>query len=308
MLRVAIKQVVLDVLSTRVLPDGGLADRPGGQFRVDATAWGGLLLYAAGGAQETLDRLRSRLAHEQGQDGRVWVRRDHPDSFWPTAPAILVWQDSPANQAAQQRAIHFLLETSGNHYRRRPEDPPAHDTLLKGWPWIGGTHSWIEPTALAVIALKATGHSQHDRVREAIRMILDRQLPHGGWNYGNTLVFGQELHPMPESTGAALAGLAGMVGRDKVIRSLDYLQDEVDRLRTPISLGWNLIGLAAWDLWPSNGAVLVERCLANQSRYGDYDTSALWLLLLGALAGETDTKTNLLIQTSRTQSTAVLIQ
>jgi hypothetical protein len=117
-------------------------------------------------------------------------------------------------------------------------------------------------------------------------MILNRQLPHGGWNYGNTLVFGQELRPMPESTGAALTGLAAMVAREKVEKSLSYLQGETDRLRTPISLGWALLGLAAWELWPSNGLALVQRCLANQSRYGVYDTSALCLLLLGALAGE----------------------
>src|SRR6185295_6532428 len=103
------------------------------------------------------------------------------------------------------------------------------------------------------------------------------------WNAGNTLVFGKELHPNPEGTGAALTGLNGVVGQEKVSRSLDYLQGEVDRLRTPISLGWSLLGLAAWNLWPSNGAALVERCLANQSRYGEYDTSALCLLLVGAL-------------------------
>jgi hypothetical protein len=78
---------------------------------------------------------------------------------------------------------------------------------------VAGTHSWIEPTALGVIALKAAGHERHERVQEAIRMILDRQLPHGGWNYGNTFVFGRELRPMPESSGAALAGLAGQVER-----------------------------------------------------------------------------------------------
>jgi hypothetical protein len=138
---------------------------------------------------------------------------------------------------------------------------------------------------LAVLALKATGHVRHDRVGEAIRMMLDRQLPHGGWNYGNTLVFGRELHPMPESTGAALAGLAGLVERNKIVRSLEYLQDEVGRLRTPISLGWALLGLAAWGHWPSNGLALAERCLANQARYGDYDTSAFCLLCLGVLAG-----------------------
>jgi hypothetical protein len=159
-----------------------------------------------------------------------------------------------------------------------------------------------------VIALKATGHEQHDRVREAIRMMLDRQLPHGGWNAGNTLAFGKELHPNPEGTGAALTGLAGVVGQEKVARSIAYLQGEVDRLGTPISLGWGLLGLAAWDLWPSNGTTLVERCLANQSRYGEYDTSALCLLFLGALAGEKGAKTILFSHSSRNQTPAVLTQ
>jgi hypothetical protein len=156
--------------------------------------------------------------------------------------------------------------------------------------------------------LRVVGHGQHDRVREAIRMMLDRQLAHGGWNYGNTTVYGRELHPMPESTGAALAGLAGQAEQGTVARSLDYLQGEVDRLRTPISLGWSLLGLAAWDLWPSNGAALVERCLANQVRYGEYDTSALCLLFLGALAGETETKNTLFLHSSRIQAPAVPAQ
>ena len=125
---------------------------------------------------------------------------------------------------------------------------------LKGWPWIEDTHSWVEPTATCVMALRGAGHGQHDRVREAVRMILDRQLPHGGWNVGNTIVFGNELHPMPEGTGSALASLAGVVDEAEVARSLDYLHGEVDRLRTPISLGWGLIGLAAWGRWPVEGS------------------------------------------------------
>jgi hypothetical protein len=144
-----------------------------------------------------------------------------------------------------------------------------------------------------VLALRVAGHGQHDRIREGILMMLDRQLPHGGWNYGNTTVYGRELHPMPESTGAALSGLAGQTEQRTVARSLDYLQGEVDRSRTPISLGWGLLGLAAWNLWPSNGAALVERCLANQARYGEYDTSAIGLLLLAGLGGELGGKNTL---------------
>lgn len=283
MSRLSIKQIVQDALSSRLLADGGLADRPGGRFRVDATAWGILALRASGAKLELLESLRARLAHEQGDDGRVWLDRDHPDSYWPTTLAVLAWQDSSSCRAAQTRASRFLLEANGVHFQRKPDDPWSHNSLLKGWPWVAHTHSWIEPTALSVMALQATGFGQHDRVREAILMMLDRQLPHGGWNYGNTLVFGQELHPMPESTGAALAGLAGQVPQDKVALSLEYLLGEVGRLRTPLSLGWGLLGLAAWGRVPSNGAALVERCLANQSRYGAYDTSALSILFMAAL-------------------------
>lgn len=283
---VSLKQMIREKLSRRFLLEGGIADQPRGLFRTDATAWGILAFHAAGGEQEILERHRARLVHEQDNGGRLCVDREHPNSSWPTALAILAWQDSPASQSAQTLAVQFLLKSTGVHFPRKPDAPWAHDTVLRGWPWITDTHSWIEPSALCMMALRATGHGEHDRVSEAIRMMLDRQLPHGGWNYGNTLMFGKELHPMPESTGAALTGLAGVVDKEKVARSLAYLEGEPDRLRTPISLGWALLGLAAWDLWPANGLALVERCLANQSRYGDYDTSALCLLLLGALAGE----------------------
>lgn len=301
MASVPLKRMVHEELSRRFLPEGGIVDRPRGQFRSDSTAWGILAFGAVGEEQGVLEKHCVRLIREQSEDGRVWVSRQHPDSYWPTALAILAWQNSPASQAAQSRALRFLLETTGVHRPRRSDELAAHDTLLKGWPWIGGTHSWIEPTALAVIALKTAGQVQHDRVSEAIRMMLDRQLPHGGWNYGNTLVFGRELRPMPESTGAALTGLAGVAGREKVARSIEYLHGEVERLCTPISLGWALLGLAAWDRWPSNGVALVERCLVNQARYGEYDTSALCLLFLGALAGEPDTTNPLFLHSSRNQ-------
>jgi len=273
-------------LARRALPEGGFVDSPRGRFRVDATAWGILASKSIGWGQGTLEEQRKRLIHEQGEDGRVRVSPQHPECYWPTALAILAWEGSPASQAAQRLAIQFLLNTTGIHFAKKPESPSAHDTGLKGWPWIENTHSWVEPTATCVMALRMAGHGRHDRVHEAIRMLLDRQLPHGGWNAGNTIVFGQELHPMPEGTGSALASLAGAVDENHVARSIEYLQGEVDRLRTPISLGWSLIGLAAWGRWPAKGTALVERCLANQRRYGEYDTSSLCLLALGGLAGE----------------------
>jgi len=280
----------MKLLESRASPEGGFLARSGEPFRSDATAWAILALSRLAPAHPLLGPARDRLTTAQDPDGRVSMSREHEEAFWPTALSVLAWNGSQVHESHRSRGVLFLLKTTGHHWRKGPDDPIGHDPSVPGWPWIDGTHSWIEPTALAVLALQVEGHGQHDRVREAIRMILDRQLPHGGWNYGNTLVFGRELHPMPESTGAALAGLAGQLEQGTVSRSLDYLQGEVDRLRTPVSLGWALLGLAAWDLWPSKGMVLVERCLANQVRYGEYDTSALGLLLLAALEGEAGAK------------------
>lgn len=299
--------MIRENLSRRFLLEGGIAELPRGRFRADATAWGILALQAAEGDAETLERHRARLVREQNKAGGLPIDRDHPDSYWPTALAILAWQNSSDSRFAQSLAVRFLLESTGTHFVRHSGDPWAHDTNLRGWPWIKGTHSWTEPTALCLMALRMAGHGEHERVKEAIRMMLDRQLPHGGWNYGNTLIFGRELHPMPESTGAALAGLAGVSSQEHVARSLEFLRGEADRLGTPISLGWSLLGLAAWGLGPANAPALVERCLANQSRYGEYDTSALCLLLLGALAGEKGNTVSLLSNSSGSVAPALAV-
>lgn len=284
--QLSLTDVFRNALSPRVLPGGGIADRPEGQFRPDATAWGILAMRTCGSGPDVLEPHQARLRAEQEPDGRIAINKDHLDTYWPTALAILAWHDSPLSRNAQQLASTFLLDSTGVHYQRRSDEPAGHDTQLKGWPWVSGTHSWIEPTVASVLALRLSGYEQHVRVREAIKMILDRQLPHGGWNYGNSFVFERELHPMPESTGAALAALAGSVDTRTVERSLEYLEGEVDRLRTPVSLGWSLLGLRAWQRWPKHATGLVERCVANQTRYGTYETSSLCLLFLAALERE----------------------
>jgi hypothetical protein len=58
----------------------------------------------------------------------------------------------------------------------------------------------------------------------------------------------------------------------------------VDRARTPIGLGWGLLGLGAWGEAPNGSGDLIHQTLERQERYGPYDTSALALLLLPLVA------------------------
>jgi hypothetical protein len=222
----------------------------------------------------------TRLMADQREDGSISIAPDHLEAFWPTPLAILAWSRCSAGVESQRRAIEFLLSTTGRHWEKRSDEIAQHNPALRGWPWIAATHSWIEPTALSMIALLASGYQAHPRVKEAVRMLMDRQLPHGGWNYGNTSVFGQELRPSPESTGAALHALTGHVACRDVRRSLDYLSIEVTRLRTPIALGWSLLALSSWGVSILNVPSLIAECLNRQERYGPYDTTSLCLLVL----------------------------
>ena len=276
--------LLLTALRSRGVDSGGFSNRPGGEFRVDATGWGAVALAAAGTGEDLLGTARARLASEQQEDGRVSVSPDHPEAFWPTALAILAWHGSRAHREAQSRAVKFLLSMTGRHFVKDPEAPVEHDTSIRGWPWIANTHSMVGPTALSLIALRIAGHGENELSREATRMLMDRQLPTGGWNYGNTFVYGHELYPQPENTGLALDALAGSVLRQDVSRSLGYLESRLTRLRAPLSLGWGLLGLGAWEIRPRKAGLWLLGSFELQKKYGPYDTTLLSLLLMAVLA------------------------
>jgi hypothetical protein len=149
---------------------------------------------------------------------------------------------------------------------------------------VNATHSWVEPTALALLALSISDEADHLRARQGARMLLDRQLTWGGWNYGNNRVYGQELRPMPASTGLALQALAGRGDPAEVEKSLSYLESIIDNTRTPFSLAWSLLGLSAWGKRPRHTQELIAAALDRQYIFGDYPTTHLSLLLLAATA------------------------
>ena len=266
------------------MPAGGFSTGSGKSFRSDATAWGGLVLLFCDQQNPILKAAQTCLSEVQAVDGSVGIAESHPDVYWPTALSVLAWDRSAIHVSHQRRGVQFLLQSTGRHWKKPTEHPGMHDTSIPGWAWTANTHSWVEPTSLALCALRNCGFADHQRVSDGVRLLMNRQIPSGGWNYGNTSVFGTELHPNPESTGAALQALAGLVPAQHIQRSLDYLKGELERVRTPIGLGWTLLGLGAWGEAPQDSHELIYRALARQERYGMYDTSSLALLLLPLVA------------------------
>jgi hypothetical protein len=142
------------------------------------------------------------------------------------------------------RGISWLLANRGKAVAR--SDFFGHNTELVGWAYAEQTHSWVEPTAFAVLALKAAGKSSDPAAREGIAVLIDRQLPGGGLNYGNTEVLGQLLRPHVEPTGIGLIALAGESDASRrIAKSIAWLRRSTGPQTTPLSLGWAVLGLKA---------------------------------------------------------------
>ena len=184
--------------------------------------------------------------------------------------AMLVWAMFPEHAPALKRGSHWLLGIEGRTLDPR-EDPShiaGHNTLLVGWPWVAETHSWLEPTALAVLALGRDGFANHPRVLEGLRLIRDREIDSGGWNYGNKAVFGRPLRPHPAPTGLALLALGGIDRRTpQVARAIDYLTGSLSGVRACASLSLGIVGLRAWGAVPEDADVwLAEAFEASRGK------------------------------------------
>ncbi|MEL7638677.1 MAG: prenyltransferase/squalene oxidase repeat-containing protein [Solidesulfovibrio sp.] len=269
-------------LLERAAPDGGFAAAPAGPSRPDATAWAAMALHAGGGPPEMVTAARGTLAGAQTPDGRVPYLPERPETGWPTALALAAWLPDPDFTDQAARAAAWLLGHPGKAWPGDKNGIFGHDTSLAGWNWIEGTHSWVEPTAQVMLALSALPAPPEPALAEGARLLVDRQLPGGGWNYGNTRVFRNILLPIPECTGHALAALAGRAEPETVAASLAYLAGPDCASPTPLAAAWRAFGLGAWGR--ADAAVLgnLAVTLARQERHGPYDTALVAQLLAAA--------------------------
>jgi hypothetical protein len=219
------------------------------------------------------------LASIQNPNGSVGISQVLSSPEWPTPYTILAW--SALEECAEQtaRATDWLLECRGSSLKNDPE-VFAHDATIVGWPWVTETHSWIEPTAMAVLALRKQGLSRHERVREGLRLIINRSIPTGGWNYGNNIVYGSTLRAQPTDTGMALAALRGVHSADAVVASAcAYLESIIRDLRSPQSLCWALLGLTAWERRPPDALKWLEEAYVRAIAHAERAPQLSYLLL-----------------------------
>ncbi|MDX1947948.1 MAG: hypothetical protein SFU86_21290 [Pirellulaceae bacterium] len=232
----------LDLLAAQPVCGYAAGDAPA----TEPTALAALALTAHGRANDAEPAI-AHLINSQAADGSVGIRASEATPGWPTAWAVLAWHATNTASRHEERiarAVLWQLTAQGKPLEQSSEF--GHNTEIVGWSWAENTHSWVEPTALHVAALKAAGQSWHPRVREGVRMLIDRQLPGGGLNYGNTYVLGQLLRSHVQPTGATLVALAGENDASgRLSRSVAWLRREAGPRTTPTSLAWAILGLKA---------------------------------------------------------------
>jgi hypothetical protein len=258
---------------------------------VEPTALAGLGLLASdpdrrdGPRTAVVRRAADWLTGLQCRDGSLGVSAALSTPGWMTSYGVLLWAAVGGYTAPRERAVRWLLGQEGVSV---PIPAPSqrtvgHDTTIIGWPWVGDTHSWLEPTALTVLALRREGKADHPRIREGLRLIRDRAIASGGWNYGNNVAFGRDLRPQPGPTGLALLALAGEDGRTEIVeRAIVYLEGALPATRAPQSLCLGVLGLRAWGRCPEAAdGWLAQACEQAVHRHDSAPRLAHLLLAAG---------------------------
>lgn len=211
--------------------------------------------------------VRSELLEQlQQASGAVGIGPGLEVPRWPTALAALAWLARGDQASRVERACDFLLRIAGTTFTN--DDTVGQNTELVGWPWVEHTHSWVEPTSYALIALVRAGRGGHPRVAEARTLLVDRICAGGGWNYGCPAMLGNPAQPFPAPTGIALLALRDHRGDPRLATSVDYLAAHGPRTRSPISLPWALLGLAASGRLPEGHRAWLAESWDRVRRHG----------------------------------------
>jgi hypothetical protein len=270
-------------------PAAGWGYRPNSNPYVEPTALCSLALLSSVDEFE-LPKMRAFtvqsgewLASIQQKDGSVGPSAALTEPAWPTPYALLLWtavdELSSRSQFASQRkaAAEHLLRFRGKPIPR--DHIITHDGLIPGWPWVEATHSWVEPTVAAILALANAGHADSPRLFDGRRLLRDRSLPSGGWNFGNTVVLNLELRPQPGPTAWALLGL---VGDDPASRpvwlGLEYLRQAMPT-RAALSLGLSILAMSAWSQRPKAANAWLAAAAPDSMKRSDVAFQLAFLVL-----------------------------
>ena len=233
----------LDFLISTQRADGGWSYFSHGDSAIEPTAAALAALMAHGRGAALFDRGRQFIASLQDSSGAIIPQPSQtgqPTTLAAFAAAVIAfWRaEDPLPPAVADYLLGYEPITAPR------TSVIADDSSLRGFAWREHTYSWVEPTAYGLFLLDRLGRSP-PRADEARRVLRDRHVPGGGWNYGNSVVFGQPLESAVMPTALALLALHDDGGSEPVLSGIQYLLKQATATPSPLSLAWLIVALRA---------------------------------------------------------------
>jgi hypothetical protein len=247
----------LQELRRRELPRGGWSFSGSPQMSLETTCLATFSVLAE--QPSSAAHVIRPLLNAQFSDGSWPSFIGDREPSWTTALVICALNSANDLSGARKRGLSWLLKTNGREANwfwrwkfKLADRAVRFDPDRYGWPWLPGSASWVIPTAFSIIAIKQfTACNRLDiserRIRLGVDMLLDRVCVGGGWNSGNTVVYGVPLQAHAEATAIALLALQDE-GRTPAIRdSLGWLKRRSSSIESAESLAWCILSLFVYQ-------------------------------------------------------------
>ena len=244
-------------LHRRELPSGGWSFSGSPQMSLETTCLAMFSLLAE--QLSSAAHIIRPLLHAQLSDGSWPSFIGDGEPSWTTALAICVLNSAGDSSGARERGLSWLLKTNGREANwfwrwkfKLADRAVRFDPDRYGWPWLPGSASWVIPTAFSVVAIKQfTACSRSElserRIRRGVDMLLDRVCVGGGWNSGNSVVYGLPLQAHVDVTAIALLALQDEERTPVVKASLGWLKQRSSDIESVESLSWCILSLFVYQ-------------------------------------------------------------
>ncbi len=246
-----------ETLRSRQMKSGGWAYFNSVQESLEATCLAELALAPerpASSSAAILFLLKSQLS-----DGGWPAFLGDSEGSWTTALALCTLNSTGDFTAAREKAFRWLYAERGREghwfwrWKFKTSDRNVRfDPDKYGWPWVTGSASWVIPTAFSIIAIEQftvcnRSEESEKRIHLGVEMLLDRACVDGGWNSGNSLVYGVPLRPHVEATAIALLALQDEQRAEMVQKSLSWLRQNAASVDSVSSLAWCILTLFVYQ-------------------------------------------------------------
>jgi hypothetical protein len=245
-----IEDELATILSAGANPAGGWGYSTGTASRIEPTCWAMLAL--ANGPVPDSDSHLGFLSRCRRPDGLLSDRPEFPANLSWTALGFLTLSTLSTSRATIDSCARLLDAIANTAGVQLADDPTLRQSnMLKGWPWMPETFSWVEPTSWCLLALKRAVRMAPARATDALRsriadgeaLLVDRVCESGGWNFGNSNAFGKSLPAHVPTSALGLLALQDKRDLAVIRRSLVFVEAHWRRELSGTALALSLLCL-----------------------------------------------------------------